>query len=68
MVNLLGDHLQNLNSERWKSACAVPNSAIHLYGKEEARRGRKMGHITALGDDPREAQERALLIRRLLGN
>lgn len=68
MVNLLGDHLQNLNSERWMSACAVPNSAIHLYGKEEARRGRKMGHITALGDDPREVQERALQIRRLLGN
>jgi 5-(carboxyamino)imidazole ribonucleotide synthase len=68
MVNLLGDHLQNLTSERWQSACAVPNSAIHLYGKEEARRGRKMGHITALGDDPKEVHERALMIRRLLGN
>lgn len=67
MVNLLGDHLQNLTAERWKSACGVPNSTIHLYGKEEARRGRKMGHITALGHDPNETQQRALKVRELLG-
>jgi len=67
MVNLLGEHLINLSSDRWKSAMAVPNSAIHLYGKDEARRGRKMGHITALGQDPMEAEQRARHIRRLLG-
>lgn len=67
MVNLLGDHLQSLTSDRWKSALAVPHSAIHLYGKEEARRGRKMGHITALGKDSVEAEQRARHVRRLLG-
>jgi 5-(carboxyamino)imidazole ribonucleotide synthase len=67
MVNLLGEHLTNLSSDRWKSALAVPNSAIHLYGKDEARQGRKMGHITALGQDPVEVEQRARHIRRLLG-
>lgn len=67
MVNLLGDHLLQLTSDRWKAACAVPDSTIHLYGKAEARRGRKMGHITALGSDPREVEQRARHIRLLLG-
>ncbi|MFM7057712.1 MAG: 5-(carboxyamino)imidazole ribonucleotide synthase [Planctomycetota bacterium] len=68
MVNLLGDHLQQLTTDRWKSALAIPSSAIHLYGKEEARRGRKMGHITALGKDAIETEQRARHIRRLLGH
>ncbi len=34
--------------------------SLHLYGKAEARPGRKMGHITALGDSPEQARSRVL--------
>jgi 5-(carboxyamino)imidazole ribonucleotide synthase len=41
-------------------ALAVPGTALHLYGKAQARPGRKMGHLTALGDDADDAAARAL--------
>lgn len=50
MANLLGDHWANGEPD-WASACARPNVKLHLYGKLEARPGRKMGHLTALGND-----------------
>jgi 5-(carboxyamino)imidazole ribonucleotide synthase len=40
---------------------------LHLYGKAEARIGRKMGHLTALGDSVEEAVERVLEARGALG-
>ena len=43
MTNLLGD-----DSEGWRALAAEPGTALHLYGKAEARRGRKMGHINRL--------------------
>ena len=35
-------------SSRWRELAAEPDTAIHLYGKPEARQGRKMGHVTRL--------------------
>jgi 5-(carboxyamino)imidazole ribonucleotide synthase len=67
MVNLLGDHLENLTVDGWRAATAVPGAAVHLYGKSEARKGRKMGHITALGADAAQAEQKARGIRRMLG-
>ena len=32
----------------WVSVLAVPGAKLHLYGKREARRGRKMGHVTCV--------------------
>lgn len=58
MVNLLGDLWQN-GVPDMERALAVPEAHLHLYGKAEARPGRKMGHITALGDTIDEAVERA---------
>lgn len=49
MANLLGDVWQN-GEPRWANALKFPNVKLHLYGKAEARRGRKMGHLTALAD------------------
>lgn len=49
MANLLGD-LWEHGEPDW-AAAAFPNVKIHLYGKAEARPGRKMGHLTALADD-----------------
>ncbi|MBC8036241.1 MAG: 5-(carboxyamino)imidazole ribonucleotide synthase [Rhizobiales bacterium] len=48
MTNLLGD-----DADTWASLAADPNAIIHLYGKVEARRGRKMGHVNRL--TPRQA-------------
>ncbi|MEK0291129.1 5-(carboxyamino)imidazole ribonucleotide synthase [Caldifermentibacillus hisashii] len=51
MVNILGEHLEPLlenlhHFKHWK---------IHLYGKNEAKPGRKMGHLTRLCNDTDEA-------------
>jgi 5-(carboxyamino)imidazole ribonucleotide synthase len=40
MTNLLGDEV-----EQWKSLSGKPDARLHLYGKAEARPGRKMGHV-----------------------
>jgi 5-(carboxyamino)imidazole ribonucleotide synthase len=39
---------------------------VHLYGKEP-RPGRKLGHVTALGQDPAEVRARARLVAAALG-
>lgn len=49
MANLLGDRWAGGEPD-WAAACAVPQVALHLYGKRAARPGRKMGHLTALGE------------------
>ncbi len=48
MINLLG---HDVNA--WKELAAEPGTALHLYGKAEARPGRKMGHFNRL--TPRQA-------------
>ena len=50
MVNLLGDLWQK-GEPSWLEVLNVPSSYLHLYGKTEAKPGRKMGHFTVLGDD-----------------
>jgi 5-(carboxyamino)imidazole ribonucleotide synthase len=54
MVNLLGD-LWEEGEPDWAAACAFPTVKLHLYGKHEARAGRKMGHLTARGATTDEA-------------
>jgi 5-(carboxyamino)imidazole ribonucleotide synthase len=43
MTNLIGADV-----EQWRSLAAEPATAVHLYGKAEARPGRKMGHYTRI--------------------
>jgi 5-(carboxyamino)imidazole ribonucleotide synthase len=45
---------------------ASANGKLHLYGKHEARPGRKMGHFTVLGDTADAALAAALGIRAQL--
>ncbi|MGH7592262.1 MAG: 5-(carboxyamino)imidazole ribonucleotide synthase [Gemmatimonadales bacterium] len=59
MVNLLGD-LWRGGEPRWERALAIPGVRLHLYGKREPRAGRKMGHLTALADEPAQALHLAL--------
>lgn len=65
MVNLLGD-LWNGGEPDWAAACAFADVKLHLYGKLEARPGRKMGHFTAMADSVDEAAELALNARKVL--
>jgi 5-(carboxyamino)imidazole ribonucleotide synthase len=41
MKNLLGDDIND-----WQAILTEPNAKLHLYGKAEAKPGRKMGHVT----------------------
>jgi 5-(carboxyamino)imidazole ribonucleotide synthase len=59
MVNLLGTRAAPANPRGVAAAESVPRAFLHLYGKREVRPGRKMGHVTALGDTPEEALEAA---------
>ena len=65
MVNLLGD-LWNSQEPNWQAALHVPETSLHLYGKPTPRPGRKMGHLTALGESSSEAASRAIEARNLL--
>jgi 5-(carboxyamino)imidazole ribonucleotide synthase len=66
MVNLLGEHLEGADADAWRRALADPDATLHLYGKAEARRGRKMGHVTVTATDAEEALRRALSARAAL--
>ena len=65
MANLLGD-LWEHGEPSWAAALALPDVKLHLYGKSEARPGRKMGHLTALAATPAEARARVVAARGAL--
>jgi len=67
MVNLLGDIWRRGAEPAWDAVLRHPGAHLHLYGKREARPGRKMGHVTVCDADPARALEIALAIRRDLG-
>jgi 5-(carboxyamino)imidazole ribonucleotide synthase len=62
MVNLLGDRWQH-GEPRFALAREVDGAHLHLYGKREARAGRKMGHLTMVGDDTDSVLARARALR-----
>ena len=55
MVNLLGSGDGPAMPSGLEEALAVRGAHIHIYGKDRSVKGRKMGHVTALGHNPREA-------------
>jgi 5-(carboxyamino)imidazole ribonucleotide synthase len=65
MINLLGD-LWSAGEPRWEEALRRRGVRLHLYGKSEARPGRKMGHLNCLADDPDRALALALETREAL--
>jgi 5-(carboxyamino)imidazole ribonucleotide synthase len=65
MANLLGD-LWAGGEPDWAAALGVPGVALHLYGKEQARPGRKMGHLTVVASTVGEALELVVDARRRL--
>jgi phosphoribosylaminoimidazole carboxylase (NCAIR synthetase) len=52
---------QVLQSPNWTAVLSNPAIKLHLYGKKEARPGRKMGHLTALATTAAEA---AIIVRQ----
>ncbi|MFA7669003.1 MAG: ATP-grasp domain-containing protein, partial [Burkholderiaceae bacterium] len=72
MLNLLGDLWFEPGTDvarepDWAGVLAVPGAQLHLYGKAQARRGRKMGHVNVLGADFAQARERARRVAAVLG-
>ncbi|MES2940478.1 MAG: 5-(carboxyamino)imidazole ribonucleotide synthase [Pseudomonadota bacterium] len=71
MLNLLGDlWFRDGGPETqppWQQVLALPGVHLHLYGKQSARKGRKMGHLTVTGTDGAEVRATALQAARLLG-
>ena len=56
--NLLGDLWAGAAPPDFAAALSVPGVRLHLYGKSDARRGRKMGHLSAVGTTASEALAR----------
>lgn len=65
MANLLGDVWQN-GEPNWAAALADPHVKLHLYGKADAKAGRKMGHLTATADSACTAAELVRKAREML--
>ena len=65
MANLLGELWQD-GEPNWAAASRYSDVKIHLYGKSEARRGRKMGHMTAMGRTTDEALDLVISARDAL--
>ncbi len=71
MLNLLGDLWFNAagrpQTPDWQAVLALPGTHLHLYGKLEARAGRKMGHLTITGADSAGVRAVARQAAQLLG-
>ncbi len=65
MANLLGEQWE-AGEPDFAAALATPGVNLHLYGKTEARAGRKMGHLVALADTAEAAREHAIAARAAL--
>ncbi len=69
MVNLLGDVWFDAATPiepDWSRLLALPGAHLHLYGKAEPRRGRKMGHVTCTAETLEEALATAAEVERVL--
>jgi 5-(carboxyamino)imidazole ribonucleotide synthase len=70
IANLLGDLWLDGSGQprepRFDKALAIPGVRLHLYEKHTPRRGRKMGHLSAIGATPDEAVKRVLVAKELL--
>ncbi|MFS0886425.1 5-(carboxyamino)imidazole ribonucleotide synthase [Aeromicrobium sp. 179-A 4D2 NHS] len=58
MVNILGGAVEDLEGQRAVALAAEPDVKVHLYGKA-VKPGRKVGHVTAVGEDLEDVLRRA---------
>lgn len=66
MLNILGGPEPNAHLRAAQQALSIPGARIHLYGKGDARPGRKMGHVTVMAADMVEATARIEPLIRLV--
>jgi 5-(carboxyamino)imidazole ribonucleotide synthase len=68
MQNVLGEpgHSGKVKYEGLESVMELPNVYVHLYGKKTTKPGRKMGHVTILGNSQRELMTKAEVVRKIL--
>jgi 5-(carboxyamino)imidazole ribonucleotide synthase len=66
MINMLGDIWHNEKAPKWQKLLDHPNVKLHLYGKREARPGRKMGHFSVLSSNIDDALALALDLKQQL--
>lgn len=66
MVNILGEHNHPTEVIGLDEVLDIPHVSVHLYGKSPTKVDRKMGHITATGDDVAVAKKRARSARKKL--
>ena len=72
MINLLGDlwypdGTTQAREPDWSRLLSVSNLKLHLYGKQHARPGRKMGHFTVIGENPEDVRSKAMAARNAIG-
>lgn len=67
MRNLLGDEWGR-GTPDWEALLKIPGLKLHLYGKLEAKPGRKMGHYTILAESVGEALRRDQEVQKILGH
>jgi 5-(carboxyamino)imidazole ribonucleotide synthase len=71
MLNVLGDlwflHSEEAQEPEWARVLALPGVHLHLYGKTQARKGRKMGHLNITAATPQQAREVAQQVAAILG-
>ncbi len=72
MLNILGDvWFPNGSAESqtppWDQILALPGAHLHLYGKKEAKKGRKMGHLTITGETVEAVKATAAQAAQILG-
>ena len=71
MLNLLGDIWPNEGRDGgvpdWAAVLALPGTHLHLYGKLDAKKGRKMGHLNITGATVEGVRATALEAARILG-
>jgi 5-(carboxyamino)imidazole ribonucleotide synthase len=71
MLNILGDlwfaNGDTVREPAWDQVLALPGTHLHLYGKTDARKGRKMGHLTITAAHINEARAVALEAAGILG-
>ena len=70
MLNILGDVWfdgDKVREPAWDRVLALPGAFLHLYAKDDPRRGRKMGHVTFVAPTLAEAQEQLRAACAILG-
>ena len=67
MLNLLGDLWVDGKTPPWHQVLALPGAHLHLYGKLQASKGRKMGHLTFTGATVAQVRANALAAAAMLG-